>query len=75
MKTEQWELIMAEVRKYPGVTYRVVTGGKHSKLQLEFEGRTCKRPFSRTSVDWHGMRNNVTVVRRMLRELGAKRNA
>jgi len=62
-----------ELRAWPGVTYEVDNTSHHPKLRVRYAGTERFLPFSSTSVDERGVRNKVSQLRRLLRELGAEK--
>jgi hypothetical protein len=63
-----------ELRAWPGVTYEVAANRPHDRLYVEYGGQRRFLPFSSTPVGRRGMLNKVSQLRRLLHELGAKKN-
>lgn len=72
MNREQLHLLERELAKWPSVTYEVVKEGRsrHPKIVLEYG--ECRRfvVFSSTYVGHRALKNNVSNLRRVLRDMG-----
>lgn len=59
-----------ELRRWEGVTWRDDRAGRHPRLHLTGPtGKTRFLVYSLTSVEWRAVRNKVSELRRVLREL------
>lgn len=56
-------------RKYPHVRWRDEPGGKHSRLVLRFGAVERFLPYTSTETDPRGVRNKVSALRRLIREM------
>jgi hypothetical protein len=64
-----------EVERWPGVKVEFVPGGKHPKARYTFEGQMLSRPYPSTPGDSaFGIHNMLGDHRRVLKQLGAKRD-
>ena len=72
MNREQLHLLERELAKWPSVKYEVVKEGRsrHPKIVLDYDG--CRRfvVFSSTYVGHRALKNNVSNLRRVLRDMG-----
>lgn len=75
MIREQIRMLERELEQWPKVKYEVEKEGRsrHPKLWLEYEGRRRFVVFSSTYVAHRGLKNNISNLRRVLRELGAEK--
>ncbi len=62
--------LRAELRNWPGVTYRVTHRGRHPRLILSYGGHEQFVPFSCTKVGHYGLMQKVTQLRRTLTDMG-----
>jgi hypothetical protein len=74
VKTEQLELIMSELARWPGVDYTHEPGGNHPRLRFRYGSSERFLVYSKTKVDPRGLLNKVTELRRLLHTLGATRD-
>lgn len=66
--------ISREVENWPGVSVEFVTGGKHPKAKLTFDGKMLNQPYSGSPSDSAaGIHNLLSDVRRQMKKLGASR--
>lgn len=62
-----------EIFGWPGVTLSTDDGGKHDRITLHYGGRSQFVVTSNTPSDARGIKNHISIVRRVLAELGAVR--
>jgi hypothetical protein len=62
-----------ELRTWSGVTFEVEHLSTHPKLWVCYNSNRRFLIFSSTNVDPRGIRNKVSQLRRLLRELGAEK--
>lgn len=65
------EMLVKELRRWPGVTYRADPSGRHPRLWVEYGSEKRFVPYSSTKVGHYGLMQKVTQLRRMLRDMGA----
>lgn len=68
---EQQKMLETELSKWTGFSWAIEHGGKHSKVVLHRGEQRRSCPFSLTPVAHRALLNNVTQLRRALREIGA----
>lgn len=74
-KAELEKAIEREIEEWPGVTVAFVGGGKHPKLKLSYLGNMLARPYPGTPSDsMFGIHSTLGDVRRLCKQLGAKRS-
>ena len=68
------DLADRELSAWPGVQWERDESGKHLALRLTYAGESRKVHYPFTPSDkWRGPLNHVQDIRRVLRELGARR--
>lgn len=68
--------IRQEVRRWPGATVAFEMGGKHPRATISFNGKERFVTIPSSPGDTvHGPKNNIAIVRRTLKALGALRVA
>jgi len=73
MSSNSLELLRKELERWQGVACPVEKTGRHPRLWVEYRGTKKFVPFSSTHVGKYGLMQKVTQLRRVLREIGAKR--
>lgn len=64
-----------ELAKWKGVVgHHFESGGKHPRLVVWTAGGRRFLPYTTTHIDPRGMRNKISDLRRVLRELGAEKD-
>jgi hypothetical protein len=66
------ELLEKELRRWPGVRYRVDTSGRHPRLRVQYGEVERFVPYSFTKVGNYGLMQKLTQLRRTLKEIGAE---
>lgn len=64
---------LKELEAWPDVTMTEEDGGKHGKIILHYKGETRLVVVSHTPSDGRAVQNHLSVLRREIRGLGAKR--
>lgn len=64
-------MLESELDHWPGVTY-AVERNKHNRIHLSHNGQRRFVVVAVTASDYRAHRNNITYVRRVLREMGVE---
>lgn len=67
------EPYLRELEHWPGVEHRLEMGGSHARLVLTHGGKSRFVTMSVSPGDRRAALNNISVMRRILRGLGATR--
>jgi hypothetical protein len=70
---EQQKMLETELSKWTGFSWNIQHGGRHTKIVLHRGEQRRACPFSLTPVPYRALLNNVTQLRRALREIGAEK--
>lgn len=62
-----------ELEHWPGVTYKFEGGSKHPRIVLSYKMRSRWHTLPSTASDHRAIRNSISHIRNLLRELGAHR--
>lgn len=74
-RRELEDAIRKEVEQWPGVTVEFSDGAKHPKVKLWYLGQMLARPYAGTPSDSSfGLHNCLGDMRRVMKQLGAKRS-
>jgi hypothetical protein len=67
------EAVMGEVQNWPGVECMLEGGRKHGKMRVAYNGVSRVMLMPKSPSDHRAPLNQVTYLRRVLREVGAIR--
>lgn len=72
-RCEHINLLLRELKNWPGATYELHNGSKHNKLRLIVGDQSQHLVVAGSPSCSRGARNAVARMRRKLREMGARR--
>ena len=74
-KNPVYSAMIEEARHWPGVEHWTEYGGRHVKVHFRYAGVSRFLPTSISPSDNRAALNQLTHMKRLLREIGAKRQS
>jgi hypothetical protein len=69
-----FEYLIAELRRWPNVKFKQVGRGRHQSVVISHGDEQRSIFYSGSPVERRAVLNNITMARRVLRSIGARRD-